>query len=85
MMWNGPFGFADGWSWLWPFHFVIPLLFLALIITAVVLIVRYAIGEGGRLSSPERRSPGIDALEERYARGEINRDEYLVKKRDITA
>jgi hypothetical protein len=41
MMWNGPFGFADGWSWFWPFHFIIPLLFLALIITVVVLIVRY--------------------------------------------
>jgi putative membrane protein len=30
-----------------------------------------------------RRSPGLDVLEERYARGEINRDEYLEKKRDI--
>ena len=33
---------------------------------------------------PPGRSPGIDVLEERYARGEINRDEYLQKKRDIT-
>jgi len=31
----------------------------------------------------ERRSPGLDVLEERYARGEINRDEYLQKKQDI--
>ena len=31
-MWHGPFGYADGWSWFWPFHFVIPLLFLALVI-----------------------------------------------------
>jgi putative membrane protein len=83
MMWNGPFGSADGWSWFWPFHFIIPLLFLALIITVVVLIVRYASGWGGRPQSLERRSPGIDALDERYARGEINRDEYLAKKRDL--
>jgi putative membrane protein len=33
--------------------------------------------------SLERRSPGFDALDERYARGEINRDEYLAKKRDL--
>jgi CRP/FNR family transcriptional regulator, dissimilatory nitrate respiration regulator len=26
------------------------------------------------------RSSGLDVLEERYARGEINRDEYLQKK-----
>lgn len=96
MMWNGPFGFADGWSWFWPFHFIIPLLFLALIITAVVLLVRYAAGWGSHPMGPgmmghgmmghgmERRSSGLDVLEERYARGEINRDEYLEKKRDIT-
>ncbi len=29
------------------------------------------------------RSPGLDVLEQRYARGEINRDEYLQKKQDL--
>jgi len=33
--------------------------------------------------SVERPSPGLDIIEERYARGEINRDEYLQKKSDI--
>jgi putative membrane protein len=72
-----------GWGWFGPFHFVIPLLFWALIITGVVMLVRYATGWGDHSSRQERRSPGLDALEERYARGEINRDEYLQKKRDI--
>ena len=31
-----------------------------------------------------KRSPGLDILEERYAKGEIERDEYLQKKRDMT-
>jgi len=30
-----------------------------------------------------RPSAGLEALEERYARGEISRDEYLQKKRDM--
>ena len=30
-----------------------------------------------------RRSSGLDILEERYAKGEINREEYLEKKKDI--
>lgn len=98
MMWNGPFGYADGWAnwgWLWPFHFLIPLLFLALIIMAVMALVRFAMGWGGHPMGPGMtghgmmghgmagRSPGLDALEERYARGEINRDEYLQKRKDI--
>jgi len=29
-----------------------------------------------------RRSPDLEALEERYARGEISREDYLQKKRD---
>jgi putative membrane protein len=80
MMWSGPFG--DGWGWFWPFHFIIPILFWALIIAAAVWLVRYATG---RREYPQlaRRLPGLDVLEERYARGEINRDEYLQKKKDI--
>jgi putative membrane protein len=34
--------------------------------------------------SLERRSPALEDLEERYARGELDREEYLQKKRDIT-
>lgn len=93
-MWNGPYGMTgnwDGWGWFWPFHFIIPILFSIVIITVVVLAVRYVIGRGGHAMGPsmmgpgvERRSSGLDVLEERYARGEINRDEYLEKKRDIT-
>ena len=32
---------------------------------------------------PGRSSSGLHALDERYARGEINREEYLQKKQDI--
>jgi putative membrane protein len=38
----------------------------------------------GSQRPPEQRSPAFEALEERYARGEIDREEYLQKKRDIT-
>jgi putative membrane protein len=86
-MWDGPFsGMMGGWGgWGWPFMGIIPLLFVAVLIAAVVLLVRYASGTGGNLPPAERRSSGLDALEERYARGEINRDEYLQKKKDILA
>ena len=38
---------------------------------------------GGTRGESARRSPALDLLEERYARGEINREEYLQKKGDI--
>jgi putative membrane protein len=75
MMWNGL-------GRLGLFPFIIPLLFWALIIAGVVWIVRYTTdwGDHPRVG---RRQPGLDVLEERYARGEINREEYLQKKKDI--
>jgi putative membrane protein len=90
MMWNGPFGMMGGGGWFWPFHLIILLLFWALIIMAVVMLLRYAIGWGGHPMGPgmmghgmQQRSPALDILEERYARGEIDRDEFLEKKRVI--
>ena len=103
-MWNGPYGMMGdwgGWGWFGPFHFIMPLLFWAIIITVVVMLVWYAMGWGGHPMGPgmmgpgmmrhgmmghgmERRSSALDVLEERYARGEINRDEYLEKKRVIS-
>lgn len=84
MMWHGPFGGGwDGWGWFWPFHFVFPILFWALIITMVVMLVRYAAGWHDHAPLPEQGRSSLEILEARYARGEINRDEYLEKKRDI--
>jgi putative membrane protein len=55
------------------------LVIVALIIAGVVWLVRaQPIGSG------PRRSTGLDVLEERYARGEISREEYLQMKRDIS-
>jgi len=40
---------------------------------------------GGQESHGRERSPGLDILEERYAKGEVQCDEYLQKKRDLGA
>ena len=67
-----------GW-WMTPFFGLFPLLGLLLVLG---LAVAFARGFGRTRSI---RSPGLDALEERYAKGEIQRDEYLQKKRDLGA
>jgi putative membrane protein len=58
------------------------LLILVLIGAAVVAVVRTGSAQSRPENAPQR-STGLEILEERYARGEINRDEYLQKKQDI--
>ncbi|HWM48253.1 MAG TPA: SHOCT domain-containing protein [Xanthobacteraceae bacterium] len=62
--------------------FIWPILLIAI----VLAVVWYARGSlSGALEAAPRHSAGLDLLEERYARGEINRDEYLEKRRDLGA
>ncbi len=55
---------------------------LIAIVVGIVWLVRTLAPPGARLHSTPR-SAGLSLLEERYARGEINRDEYLQKKGDL--
>jgi putative membrane protein len=84
MMWgygNGPASMMDWGGWMAPFGMIIWFLSLALIVAGIVWLFRTLTrqsSENGR-----RRSSALDVLEERYARGEIGRDEYLEKRGDI--
>ena len=82
----GPqWGMMDNWGYGYGFgliHMVVWIIILVAIVAGVVWLVRSLAGAGGH--GPHiRRSSGLDVLEERYARGEIKRDEYLQKKKDI--
>jgi putative membrane protein len=50
--------------------------FWALVITAIVLVVRYLVTQDGAGAGPLGRTPAEDLLAERYARGEIDADDY---------
>ncbi len=49
----------------------------------LVLIVLFVVRQT-RTDTKTNRSSALDILDERYARGEISRDEYLERKKDIT-
>lgn len=86
MMWGyGPNMGMMGWGGygFGLLHMIVWLVILAAIVAGVVWLVRMAAQPGVHQFSA-RRSPGLQVLEERYARGEINRDEYLQKKQDIS-
>ena len=72
----------DGWSggWGMGFGWIFMLVFWALIILGIVALARWL------LSSSPGRSAGtrpLDVLKERYARGELTREQYEQMRRDI--
>jgi len=83
MMWGygHDWGMMGGWGG-GAFNMIIWPLVLVVLVAGVIWFVRSpSYGGGGRLP---RRSSGLDILEERYARGEINREEFLQKKQEIS-
>jgi putative membrane protein len=55
------------------------LLFWGMVIAALVLGIRWLISQG----KEGRSDSALDILRQRYARGEINKDEFEAKKRDL--
>lgn len=75
-------GWGMGWGWFGMMLFwLIP---LVVVIVLAAAAVKYLSG-GGRNGTAlrEDRNRALEVLEERYARGEINREEYLQKRDDL--
>ncbi|OGA29672.1 MAG: electron transporter RnfE [Betaproteobacteria bacterium RIFCSPLOWO2_02_FULL_65_24] len=73
-------GMMDGYGWGW-WGMGPMLLWWVLIILGIVVLVRWlARSSGGR--EPVAETP-LDILKKRYARGEIDREEFEQKKRDL--
>ncbi len=77
--WSG--GYPMGWMWgAWGIGMMLMmLLFWGLVIAAIVLGVRWLVGQP-KVSQPDS---ALEILRQRYARGEINREEFEQKKRDL--
>lgn len=89
MMWNS-FGNMMGYGWGGGFGFIFTLLFWGLIFWVIFALVRGGFGHGGccgRGHNHEEHKHGektaLDILKERYAKGEINKEEFESKKKDL--
>jgi putative membrane protein len=59
-------------------------LWWVLIILGIVVLVKWlAVGFGPSRGGPATESRALEVLKERYARGEIGKEEFEQKKRDL--
>ena len=69
-----------GWWGIWWFGMMLFMfLFWALVIIGIVLGIRWLVRQG----RPESSDSAMEILRQRYARGEINREEFEAKRKDL--
>ncbi len=73
---------GSGAGWGMGFGGIFMILFWIVIIAAVVMLVKWLAGGSARIDLPREKS-ALDILKERYARGEIGKEEFEQKKRDL--
>lgn len=78
-MWSHMGAYGGGWGM--GFGMLGMMLMCVLIIVAIVVLVRWTSGSGPH--SPDRSKSALDLLKERYARGEIDKQEFEEKKHDL--
>lgn len=75
--WHGMVG-GYGWMWFMPLFMVA---FWGLSIWAVVALVQGLSQASGSHIAPDQQDSALEILKRRYARGEIDKEEYEEKKR----
>ena len=79
MMGSGMMG-NFGWGWFMPIFMI---LFWGLVIWGIVALVR-GVSQPGSTDFSSRTDSALEILKKRYARGEINKEEYEARKKDLT-
>jgi putative membrane protein len=80
---RSPMMWGDGWYG-WFLGPVMMIFFLAIAVAVVVLIVRWLGGTrhgGSAMASVPAQKPAIDILKDRFAHGEIDKEEFEEKRR----
>jgi len=86
-MWGGTGGYGHMWDGGWlgmGFGMIGTLLFWVLIILGIVALGKWLAGAQTSAGALPAKT-ALDIVKERYARGEIGKDEFEQKKRDLSS
>jgi putative membrane protein len=78
-----------GWGWgmhpmwgVWGIGMMVMMLaFWSVVIVGMVLAIRWLVSQG---REPRAIDPALDILRQRYARGDIGKEEFEARKKDLT-
>jgi putative membrane protein len=78
----GMMGWGYGMGWLWT---IIMVAFWIAVIVGIIFLIKWVVismGTGGRVA--RSGDSALEILKRRYARGEIDKEEFKEKKKDLT-
>ena len=76
-------GINSGYGWMGLIGMAIQLIFWIALILLGVYLFRHFVRPGGSSSSFVRNDTSLDILRERYARGEVDLEEYQKRKEEL--
>ncbi len=77
-------GFGGGWGHML-FGFLMMILFIGGLVLVISLVVRWLGGSSTSRSTYENEKSALDVLNERFAQGKIEKDEYMERKHILSS
>ena len=72
---------GGGVGWFGPIMMIV---FWGAVILGIAALVRYLVRPGGGPAAHDRADTALDILKNRYARGEINKEEFEAMRKDLS-